>query len=413
MPRPPTARPGRRCGTGRTGPSWPRPAREHLELAATRRQRDEAEQRAARAQTWLDTATAAVAAAEQALTATAEARAVAQRVDLAGALRPALALHQPCPVCDQPVQRLPPRAPATDLAAAEHAVHLASQDRERAATEHREADEARRRASSELDGIIARIAGFEARLTGAHASIEQVDTQLALADELATAARTAESTAADARRRRDTEEQADGEQARRLATSASALRAARDPLVALGAPSVETGPGGRLADGWRALTEWAREAVTSRDQRLNLLRAEHAEARAAHTGAQAGHAAAENRLQVQREAQNQAIRDEQDASRALSLASGRIVGVTEVLRDAPGDVELAHRLAELQRLSTAARDADDEARAARRVLAEADGEAAQLAQDVEHGWRELRTAGIRWWRWVRPRCTAPRATVRT
>jgi exonuclease SbcC len=366
--------------------------REHLELADTRRQRDEAEQRAARAQTRLDTATAAVAAAERALTATAEARAVAQRVDLAGALRPALVLHQPCPVCDQPVQRLPRQAPATDLAAAEHAVHLASQYRERAATEHREADEARRRASSELDGIITRIAGFEARLTGAHASIEQVDTQLALVDELATAARTAESTAADARRRRDTEEQADGEQAQRLATSVSALRSARDPLVALGAPSVETGPGGRLADGWRALTEWAREAVTDRDQRLNLLRAEHAEAKAAHTGAQAGHAEAEERLRMLREAQNQAIRDEQDASRALALASDRIAELTEVLRDAPGDVELARRLAELQRLSTEARDADDEARAARRVLAEADGEAAQLAQDVEHGWRELHTA---------------------
>ena len=366
--------------------------REHLELADTRRQRDEAEQRAARAQTRLDTATAAVTVAEQALTATAEARALAQRVDLAGALRPALALHQPCPVCDQPVRRLPMAAPATDLAAAEHAVHRATQHRDRATAERRAADEARHRVAAELDGLTDRIAGLEARLTGAHAGIERVDAQLALADELATAAAAAESAAAAARRRRDTEERADGEQARRLATSASALRAARDPLAALGAPSVETGPGGRLADGWRTLTEWAREELAGRDQRLGLLRAEHAGAKAAHAGAQAGHADAESRLRVLREAQNQAIRDEQDASRALALASDRIAELTEALRDAPGDAELARRLAELRRLSTEAREADDEVRAARRVLAETGAEAAQLARDVEHGWRELRTA---------------------
>jgi exonuclease SbcC len=364
--------------------------RDHRELIEARRHRGDTQQRERQARVRLDAAVAELSRAERALTEAAEARTAAQRTDLAGALRPVLVVHQPCPVCDQPVERLPSTAPAADLSAAEHAVHAAGRDRDRAGAEHVKADDAWRRATVELETLSTRIAELRARLTEVPASIEQVDAQLAAADELTTAARAAESHVAEARRSRAAAERVDDEQAQRCSAGEAALRAARDPLVILGAPSVETEQG--LAAGWRALTGWGREQVAARDERLTGLRAEFVGAKAAHTEADRVHAEAENRFRVLRDAQNQAIRDEQDAAGAVHTARRRIAELTFALCDAPDDAELAGGLAALRALADEARAADGELRAARAALIEADGAAGRLGEDVERGWRDLRSA---------------------
>jgi exonuclease SbcC len=369
--------------------------RDHAELAEAEQARRDASERGKLAEARLRTAEDALALAERELTEAADAKAAAERSDLVGALRPGLVLHEPCPVCDQRVERLPTAAAAADLSCAERAVRAAVGERDRARAEHRDAVGAERRAATQLETLSARIAALRARLTETEGSIEQVDALLAHADGLVSAARAAETRAGEARRNRDAAETADSAEALGLAAGAAELRAARDPLVALGAPSVETGHGchpAGLAAGWRGLTEWAREAVARRDEQLTGLRAEFASARQAHTEAERAYAEAEERLRALRGEETEAVRAEQDCLGALGAARRRVDELGDVLDGAPDDDELAHRLVERELLVVAVRSADEELRTARLSLVEANDAADRLARHVERGWRELRAA---------------------
>ncbi len=62
-----------------------------------------------------------------------------------------------------------------------------------------------------------------------------------------------------------------------LSSARTALRTARDPLVELGAPSVD---GAGLADGWAVLTQWAGEQASARSAALGQAREEEAAATA-------------------------------------------------------------------------------------------------------------------------------------
>jgi exonuclease SbcC len=369
--------------------------RDHAELAEAEQDRRDASERGKLAEARLRTAEDALALAERELTEAADAKVAAERSDLVGALRPALVLHEPCPVCDQRVERLPTAAAEADLSRAEHAVRVVTGARDRARAEQRDAAGAERRAATQLEALSARIAALRARLTETEGGIEQVDALLAHADGLASAARAAETRAGAARRRRDAAETADSAASLGLAAGAAELRAARDPLVALGAPSVETGHGqypAGLAAGWRGLTEWAREAVARRDEQLTGLRAELASVRRAHTEAERAHAEAEERLRALRGQETEAVRAEQDCLGALGAARRRVDELGDALDGAPDDAELARRLAERERLVAAVRSADEELRTARSSLGEADDAADRLARHVERGWRELRAA---------------------
>ncbi|HEX4362335.1 MAG TPA: SMC family ATPase [Pseudonocardia sp.] len=377
--------------------------REHVELRDAEGSRRAGEQRRREAAERARTAGARLADTERALAEAEAARAAATRADLVGALRPGLALHENCPVCEQRVATLPPPVAAADLTAAERAVAVATDRRTEAATGQRAATEAEHRAAAELDALATRIGALRAALADAPGGLEQVDTLLARADELAATSARAEQRAQRAREERDRADTEGTDVARRLAGAAADLRTARDPLVALGAPAVEapeagtepaTGPDrdADLATAWRRLADWARDGAQRRDGELTDTRAALAGAQRAHADAERALAEAAERAQRLRGAETQAVRAEQDAQGALTGGQGRAEQLEVALAGQPADDELARRLAELDELAAQVRAADAALRTARAEVTAAQRTAEQVAAAVEHGWRALRAA---------------------
>ncbi|HEY2094862.1 MAG TPA: SMC family ATPase [Pseudonocardia sp.] len=377
--------------------------REHTELAEAENARLGATARLQRTTAEVRTAEAALADAERALAGAEAARAAADRADLVGALRPGLSLHENCPVCEQRVTELPAPVPAADRSAAVRAVELATERRNRAASAQRGAADAAHRAAADLDALAARLDALRAALADAPDSIEQVEKLLATADELAGAALAAEHRGRRAREHRDAAEAEYAEVGRRLAASAAQLRAARDPLVALGAPAVDavadatttdTDSAGAhdLAASWRLLTSWALDAARRRGGELSDARTELAGAERAHTEAQRALDDAVERSQRLRAAETEAVRAEQDAHGALTAAQRRGDELAAALHGQPADAEVAQRLAALDQLAEQVRGADAALRTARTALADASATAEQVASTVERGWQALRAA---------------------
>ena len=381
--------------------------REHVELRDAEGSRRAAEQRRREAAERARAAGARLADTERALAEAEAARVAATRADLVGALRPGLALHENCPVCEQRVATLPPPVAAADLTAAERAVAEATGRRTEAATGQRAAAEAEHRAAAELDALATRIEALRAALADAPGDLEQVDTLLARADELAAASARAEQRAQRAREERDRADTEGTEVARRLAGAAADLRAARDPLVALGAPAVEApepttdptadptaGPDrdADLAAAWRRLADWARDGARRRDGELTDTRAALAGAQRAHADAERALAEAADRAQRLRGAETEAVRAEQDAHGALTGGRGRAEQLEVALAGQPADDELARRLAELDELAARVRAADAALRTVRAEVTAAQRTAEQVADAVEQGWRALRAA---------------------
>jgi len=369
-----------------------------------------------------------LAAADAALAQVRSDREARARTDLVAALRPGLTLHQPCPVCAQSVERLPPPAEATGLAAADQAVAHAVGHRERAEAARRAAAEAERRAATEPDAADRRIGQLHAALADASAvltsvdmasdsaarlaeggpaggeqltlaglaqagadvlSAEQVDRLLAEVDRLADAAREADERSRRARRGREQAETADAASAARLADAADGLRTARDPLVALGAPAVDQDD---LLASWRALTEWAGRLAGTRVEELAAARREVAEAERGRGETEQALRAAADYAERGRRAETDSVRAEQDAQGELARARRRADELAAALADAPADDELARRLAELAELAEQVSAADTVLRSARGALTAAGDAAEQLAAQLDRGWRELAAA---------------------
>ncbi|HWN35553.1 MAG TPA: SMC family ATPase, partial [Pseudonocardia sp.] len=381
--------------------------REHAELRDAEAARRAADTRRREAEARALAAGARLADTERELAEVEAARAAATRADLVGALRPGLALHQNCPVCEQRVATLPAPVGAADLAAADRAVAVATGRRTEAATVQRAATEAEHRAATELDAGTARIEALRAALADAPGDLAQVDTLLARADELAASAGRAEQRARRARDERDHADAEATELARRLAGAADELRAARDPLVALGAPAVTepspepdaepdgaTGPAGErdLAAAWRRLADWAAHGARRRDDELADTRAALAEAQRAYSGAERELADAAALAERLRGTETEAVRAEQDAQGALTGARRRAEQLDGALAGQPADDELAERLAELDELAGQVRAADAALRTARAEVTAAQLTAEQVAASVERGWQALRAA---------------------
>ena len=368
--------------------------REHTELAEAEQRHREAQQRAKLATARRSEADTELHRAKRAAAEAVDSMAAAQRTDLVGALRPTLTVHQPCPVCEHHVDRLPAPVATADLAVADHAVREAQAALDRASDEQRAAANADDGVAGELAGLSGRITALRAGLNEGHGGvgIEQVDQRLAEAERLAGAARDTAQRVARARVARDTAEREHTNQIDSQAKAERVLRAARDPLVALGAPMVEVEPGQPLEHSWRALTEWAGAQVASRAEQLTRLRAEFVELRRGLTEAERGYGDARERLGQLRAAAETALRTEQDASSVLGASRRRVDELTAVLDGAPDDDTLARELAELAQLEMAVKSADIELRAARTSLTETDSAAQRQAQRVEHGWGQLRGA---------------------
>jgi exonuclease SbcC len=337
----------------------------------------------------------------------------ARRAHVVAGLRPHLVAGEPCPVCEQAVATLPAPLPAHAVDTAQ--AHLAQADRAVSAAQAaaRGADTAAIRADQELAASGARGTALGGDLAGvlsgplaafplpatraaASAAARGADHDETLARALAevtglmrarrTAEQDAERAATAAQRARARERSAQGAKATTeaaLTTAQAALRTARDPLVELGAPSLE---GTGLAEGWTALAGWAGEQAQARSAALHQARDAAAAAAGQRKQLAAEFADAERALADLRTRARQASDADQRARVELSRVTTRVSELEELLAGAPGDEQITEGLALRDRLEAAATQAEADVRAAR--AARTHGESA-LAR-LELGEREAR-----------------------
>ncbi len=312
--------------------------RDRRELAATEDERAAAAGRATAAERELTAAAGLVADTRHRLDHALERRALAQRADLAAALRPTLVAGDPCPVCAQAVGTLPaalPHADDADLAAAERAVAAAQRAHDEARQQQTAATSARERAAGDVDRLDAAIGRLLAGLTGTVpgadgvAGAAEIDAALADLDRLAGAADEADAGVRTARRARDEAAAAVEGLRSELAAAAAGLRAARDPLVPFGAPGADDGD---VLAGWSALVGWARDEAAGRESELLDTR------RTADT-ARHDRDTTEEALRGADRAAGERHRDETAAARAEQEARGVVEGIdrriTQLARRSP------------------------------------------------------------------------------
>ncbi len=374
------------------------PARGPLEQA----RRDRRDLDAAQAE---ERATAARLAAAQTAVSAAEERVAAARAhvehsqalrdehlrsDLAAALRPALVAGHDCPVCAQTVATLPSPLPEADRAgldAAEAAVTTAVREHDAARAAESEALAAAARAAGETERVGAGLERLRAALADAPAD---VDAALAELDRLALAVEESDAAARAARRAREAAAQ-EVEAVRRDGEAATAaLRAARDPLVGLGAPAVEAGED--VLAGWASLVSWARAEAKARDGELPAARAAFATAEAERAGAEEAVTAADRAAADRHREETAAARAEQDAASAVSRIEDRLIQLDAALAAAPTDADAAEQLARITELEAATRRADGELRAARVAQRRTDRVVAEVGLEVTAASEALRSA---------------------
>jgi exonuclease SbcC len=359
--------------------------RDHRDLAAARTAREAALAR----RTTADAAVAAAAAeVERTRTHVAHARAErerAVRAGLAADLRATLVAGEPCPVCAQDVAAPPAPLPAPepiDVAVAETAFERVRAAATRAEAERAGAAEAVERADADVARLTAAVRavadGDPAAVEGA---LTDLDRLAAAAEETATAARAA-------RRHHDAAVRASAAVRAEAAALATALRAARDPLVPLGAPA----PDDDVVAAWTALARWARRAGTERASALAAARAAVAAAEDGDREAGAALVAAQEEERRRRTDAVEAARADTDARAAVERTTARLAELDGELAGAPSDAEAAAALDEVTARESAARAADAALRSARAAQRAAEADVAAVARDVEAAGQALRTA---------------------
>jgi exonuclease SbcC len=354
----------------------------------------EREERARR----LVAARAEVTAAEAAVAGAQEALAAAERADRALALRAHLHVGEVCPVCAREVAVLPPAVASEGLAAARGVLEEAQRRVRVSTAAARELEQAETRASATLVAAFERADRFRAELAGVPAlSVESSPRDLAVVRAAAEAmvealtARLAERTAAferaaeaerelgAARRAREAAQRAVDAVADAVSDARSRLRAARDPLVALGAPAVDEA---EVGAGWAALGEWARAALEAREAELAGLTAA-ARSRAGEV-AEAARAlsVAEEAAKGARLASRRAALAEQEARSRFTDASSQRDALTERLAGAPSAEAAREQLAQVAALREAADAADAALSAARDAAAGARERAERVEREV-------------------------------
>ena len=225
--------------------------RQQAALGAARTQEDRLASR-------LDEADAALAAGQEALSTTRRAHAAA---DLAQHLHSG----DTCPVCQQKIETVRPRAVPADLARTGAALEVATAAQRKARIAQQEGAKAAAAAASELDGTQARLERAGQVMAGVPAE-EDLTQRLAA---IATADEAVASTQAEATARRNELSAADASRKALVAAEQEArasLSAARDKLVSLGAPPIGTDQD--LAAAWTLLVSWADAERAKRAERL-------------------------------------------------------------------------------------------------------------------------------------------------
>ena len=341
----------------------------------------------------------------------------ARRDHVVAGLRPHLVAGEPCPVCEQSVLTLPAPLVAHAVDAAQ--AHLAEAENTvnvvRSAVREAEAIAAnvnanlRARAerqrvltghlTSILSGQLAHfsLAGVHA-VASAEAAVTDDELARALAEVAAlmqarlTAEQTAEratNQAQEARKRHRgaLEQEAKAEAA--LTSARNAMRAARDPLVELGAPPVDDT---NLAAGWTALAQWAQQQAQARATVLTEAQAAKEATADQYRKLAAEFGEAERVLARLREEAKTASENDQRARARLSQVSARSSELGGLLEGAPNDEQITERLALLGRLETAADQAKTVLDASRQRRIGADKALAALRDDEQRARSQLSAA---------------------
>ena len=174
-----------------------------------------------------------------------------------------------------------------------------------------------------------------------------------------------------------------------VVAAAAELRAARDPLVPLGAPAID---GEDVLAGWTALVDWARAEAAGRERSLPDARAAADAAEADRDAADRAVGVAESAVRDSRAAETAAARAEQEARDAVTAIEQRAGALRRSLAGALTDTEAAAALARRDELEAATEAADTELRAARAALRSAERAASEIGHEVAAAWHALRAA---------------------
>ncbi|MGC4863541.1 AAA family ATPase [Micromonospora sp. DT41] len=336
--------------------------------------------------------TARQAALDEAIRAVDQARLARNEAGCAQAvsvLRPHLVAGEPCPVCEHPVEDLPAPLEHETVAATEKALATAERHRDTAARQNTAALAQEQKASDELAAARERTAELRRALTGDWADESAVDGELGRLDGLNTRLKNAGVTLRRARTAHEAASHAVAALAKTYAEARTALTAARDPLVSLGAPPVD---GLDLADAWHTLASWSGQLAEASAKRLDQAEAaaRHADAESSSMAARLKQADGEaKRLDAARVAVE---RSDRETELMLRKINDRLTDLTEALATAPSSAEVAAELARIDQLEAEAKVAQWELKKARADRDSALQALASLRAQEQTAWKELRAA---------------------
>jgi exonuclease SbcC len=330
-------------------------------------------------------------------TAAGEALDQAIRVNQAHALREHLAPGLPCPVCTHVVDHLPglDEIPSLDAVrqrrkVAEQAHGSADRELGHLTSEWRTAGNLSRKAMTDAgnarEELLASLTKLRIdnvpdlignSLQGSAVTqewvdvvgsvIERLDRELANRTALAVNAHKAEAGVLEARKALDAARTEEMESAKALAKAHTALVAARDPLVALGAPGADNAD---VVLAWRRFVSWAANELTERQTRLGVLAGDVASTKSELEQTERGLTSATAHARRFNELLTEAALAEQEVSTALNNRTVQRDGLKQKLADAPAADEAAALLAvraeqqavadEAENLRIAAQDTWDE-----------------------------------------------------
>ncbi|MCR6488479.1 SMC family ATPase [Amycolatopsis sp. OK19-0408] len=370
--------------------------------------RKAAPEQAAR-RTELEAARTSFAGADTELTAAKTALADAERTGQALVLRAGLAVGHACPVCEQEVHTLPDAGGHAHLAEARERVERA--ERERAAAEaalrkleravDRDADAAATAATQaeELRVVLAEVEGppesavlrrpveasfteqdFADLVTAVRERGEWLSATIDGRTRVAEAARAADAELAAARAERTAAQHDADVVEKSFAAAREALRAARDPLVELGAPAID---GEDVPAGWQRLTAWAAAEGENRRTVLASLEAAAEAAGKEAVVAAEGFKTAERDAEQRRKRASEAALAEQSARTEQANTRRRHDELVETLAAAPAAEVVTEQLAKVAELEGAAKAADAALRSARAAAKQASEAQARVAEQVD------------------------------
>ncbi len=307
----------------------------------------------------------------------------------AAALRSGLVAGGPCPVCDQVVTTLPTAVDVPALAAAEDALRVLDRKVTAARTAHTKASAAEAQAATRVAAARQRVAALNERLADRPHDPEALRRSLAEIDASAAAVRTAVAEARVRRVEHDAAVAAAHDLDAEASAARSALRTARDPLVGLGAPTLD---GTDLLGAWTGLAEWAGREAGTRRSRQQAQQVAGAAAEATYAAARESFAAADRRAGAAQLAVNEATAV---AARARAQVDGlrtREKELAAALAQAPSVQQATAQLARIDEMTATVRDSDQALAVATTGRAAAAAVLQTLTIRVGQTWQELRGA---------------------